>query len=178
MRDTGSSKQNASKPMIWQVVGFKNSGKTTLITELVAAIRVHGYTAAVIKHDGHDHFIMDHSDTDSGKYRQAGANAIAVISDTRHAIIEDRTVSIESMIAQFSTYDYIIIEGFKQAPYPKLLMIREQDDLSLLQLAQVKAVVLAEPNVINKEKLPKSAACFERNEAKPIADYIIRHGVQ
>ncbi|MEK5057545.1 molybdopterin-guanine dinucleotide biosynthesis protein B [Paenibacillus sp. FSL H7-0326] len=163
---------------IWQVIGYKNAGKTTLITKLVQELRERGYTTAVIKHDGHNHFDIDHPNTDSGKYSEAGAEAVAVISDTRHAVIEKRSASLEDIIKRFSVYDYILVEGFKNAAYPKLLMVREQEDLALLQLEQVRAVIAAESEWLDKEQLPESAACYNRDDVTGIANFMIRCGVQ
>ncbi|WDH81054.1 molybdopterin-guanine dinucleotide biosynthesis protein B [Paenibacillus urinalis] len=163
---------------IWQVIGYKNAGKTTLITRLVQELRERGYKAAVIKHDGHDHFDMDHPNTDSGKYSEAGAEAVAVISDTRHAVIEKRSASLEDIIKRFSAYDYILVEGFKKASYPKLLMVREQEDLALLQLEQVRAVIAVDLEWLDKEQLPESAACYNRDQVTSIANFMLRCGVQ
>lgn len=43
-----------TEPYIFAVCGYKNTGKTTLITKLIPVLARHGYKAAVIKHDGHD----------------------------------------------------------------------------------------------------------------------------
>ncbi|SFS58044.1 molybdopterin-guanine dinucleotide biosynthesis protein B [Paenibacillus sp. 453mf] len=163
---------------IWQVIGYKNAGKTTLITRLVRELRERGYTTAVIKHDGHDHFDMDHPNTDSGKYSQAGAEAVAVISNSRHAVIEKRSTSLEEIIERFSAYDYILVEGFKRAPYPKLLMVKEQEDLALLQLERIRAVIAVDSKRLDKEQLPDSAACYDRDHVTKIANFMIQCGVQ
>lgn len=38
---------------ILQVVGFKNSGKTTMISRWVRLLKENGLTVAVVKHHGH-----------------------------------------------------------------------------------------------------------------------------
>ncbi|MGE7056517.1 molybdopterin-guanine dinucleotide biosynthesis protein B, partial [Paenibacillus glucanolyticus] len=44
---------------IVQLCGYKNSGKTTLITALIPQLKQHGIRTAVIKHDAHG-FDMEH----------------------------------------------------------------------------------------------------------------------
>lgn len=44
---------------ILQIIGFKNSGKTTLLNALIRASRKENYTVSAIKHDAHD-FSVDH----------------------------------------------------------------------------------------------------------------------
>ena len=47
--------KNADKKIpVFAVSGAKNSGKTTLITQLLPILSAQGIRAAVVKHDGHD----------------------------------------------------------------------------------------------------------------------------
>lgn len=126
----------SSMPFIMQIVGYKNTGKSTLIAALTRYLTSTGRSVAVIKHDGHDHFEMDHEGTDSYSFAQAGADAVVVMSEKRTALIERRATPLEDMLNYLSAYDWILIEGYKQAPYPKLVMVREEKDLSLVETLQ------------------------------------------
>lgn len=44
-----------TKPHIIQIVGYKNTGKTTLTAALIGHFSSMGLKVAAIKHDGHDH---------------------------------------------------------------------------------------------------------------------------
>ena len=47
--------QDACKqPLIYCICGEKNSGKTTLVTELIPLLAQRGCLVATVKHDGHD----------------------------------------------------------------------------------------------------------------------------
>ncbi|CAH1190949.1 MULTISPECIES: molybdopterin-guanine dinucleotide biosynthesis protein B [unclassified Paenibacillus] len=129
-------------PKVVQVVGYKNTGKSTLTAALTREFSNRGLRVAVIKHDGHDHFQMDREGTDSHRFAEAGAGAVAVMSDTRTAILEKRAARLEDMLHYFKDYDWVLIEGHKQAPYPKLVMARSGEDLLLVQqLERVIGVV-------------------------------------
>ena len=67
-----SSPLKKNTPFIFAISGYKNSGKTTLITKLIPELKQRGYRVAVIKHDGHD-FEADVPGTDSYRHQKAGA---------------------------------------------------------------------------------------------------------
>ncbi|MFM9280165.1 molybdopterin-guanine dinucleotide biosynthesis protein B [Paenibacillus jiagnxiensis] len=119
------------QPFICQIVGYKNTGKTTLLASIVSTLKAEGYRMAVIKHDAHG-FDMDHPGTDTYKHREAGAEGIAIVSAGRTAVLEARAAGLNELIGRFETYDCILIEGFKEAPFPKLVMIKETGDTGLL----------------------------------------------
>lgn len=62
--------------MILQIVGYKKSGKTTLMRHIVSFLKSHGYTVATIKHHGHgkEDIQLQDSDVDHMKHFEAGAD--------------------------------------------------------------------------------------------------------
>ncbi|MED5018059.1 molybdopterin-guanine dinucleotide biosynthesis protein B [Paenibacillus chibensis] len=129
------------RPLVCQIVGYKNSGKTTLVCALVEKLKTEGYRVAVIKHDAHD-FEMDHPGTDSFRHREAGAEAIAIVSPRKTAVIREKSLPLDVIIRDFAGFDVILVEGFKQENYSKLVLVRRTDDFELIHaLSSVKAVV-------------------------------------
>ncbi|WP_341278067.1 molybdopterin-guanine dinucleotide biosynthesis protein B [Paenibacillus sp. FSL H8-0537] len=125
---------------IIQIVGFKNTGKTTLTAALVKQLAEAGCRVGTVKHDGHD-FDIDHPGTDTWQHREAGAHKIAITSPHRTAIMEQRPTPLKELLQQFGDMDWVIVEGFKQECYPKIVLIREEEDEALVkQLEQVVAV--------------------------------------
>lgn len=115
------------KQKIFAVSGIKNSGKTTLITNLICSFREKNFTVSVIKHDGHD-FVPDVPDTDSYKIRNAGAEGVAVFSDQRMMIVKEcGGVSERDLMKAFPDSDFIILEGFKYSEYPKVEIVRRMN---------------------------------------------------
>lgn len=112
------------KQKIIAVCGVKNSGKTTLLTRIVAELMKQGLKIAVIKRDGHD-FTCDIPGTDSYRIKQAGAYGTAVFSDSRIFIHKTGTQENEKdLIRVFPEADIIFIEGLKESAYPKIEVIR------------------------------------------------------
>lgn len=120
-----------NKPSIFQIVGFKNAGKTTLLCKLVRRLKTSGKRVGTIKHDGHD-FVMDHPGTDTWMHQEAGADAVAITSAYQTAWIHKQPTSLDVLVAGMSEMDVILIEGFKDADYPKLVLLRSPEDRALL----------------------------------------------
>ncbi len=121
------------KPFVFAVSGYKNSGKTTLLTQLIPELTRRGYRVAVIKHDGHD-FTPDVPGTDSCRHREAGAYGTAVFSDHRFMVTKDLDASCtqmdETMLMElFPEADIILIEGLKHSSYPKYFCRYPQEPL-------------------------------------------------
>lgn len=122
--------------LIVQIVGYKNAGKTTMVCRLTERFKQAGYVVGTIKHDAH-HFQMDTPGTDTWKHQEAGADMTAIASSQGTAIIKKRPDTLEQLIDQMPEAEIILIEGFKGASYPKLVLLRTAEDLSLLDLEAV-----------------------------------------
>ena len=75
-------------PPVIGVAGWKNSGKTTLVTRLVAELTRRGFKVATVKHAHHD-FQIDDAETDSARHRRAGAAQVAIVSPRRWAVVRE-----------------------------------------------------------------------------------------
>lgn len=118
--------------IILQITGFKKSGKTTLTNCFVQQLKAQDYSVAVIKHDAHA-FTIDHPGTDSHSFRESGADIVALSSSSQHAIMVDQGITLQNMIAQLPPTDVILIEGYKEAPFPKIVMVRDAEDIATLE---------------------------------------------
>ncbi|WP_232345306.1 molybdopterin-guanine dinucleotide biosynthesis protein B [Paenactinomyces guangxiensis] len=130
---------------IVQVVGYKNSGKTTLICHLIGQLAEKGLRVGTVKHDSHD-FQWDTAGTDTWKHTAAGAHTVAITSTKKTAVFKQKPASLDELVSGMDDVDVILVEGFKQEKYPKVLLIRNVDDTQLLQqLTNVIAVVSPVP---------------------------------
>ena len=75
-------------PPLFGVVGWKNSGKTTLMVALISELKRRGYDVSVIKH-AHANFEIDHQGRDSFKMREAGACQVTLSSPRRFALMRE-----------------------------------------------------------------------------------------
>ena len=112
-------KNDLKNPFVFAISGYKNSGKTTLITKLIPILKEKGYRVATIKHDGHD-FLGDIPGRDSYRHQEAGAYATAVYSQKRFQIMKEISgITEKELIGCFPEADIILLEGLKSSSYPK-----------------------------------------------------------
>ena len=125
------------KPFVFAISGYKNSGKTTLITKLIPELTKKGYRVATIKHDGHD-FESDVPGTDSYRHQKAGAYGTAVFSGNRLMIMKETTEADEKCLMQaFPEADIILLEGLKNSDYPKYFCkYPEEEPMDAKELAE------------------------------------------
>ena len=99
------------------VIGWKNSGKTTLVSKLVNYFSSLNLKVGVIKH-AHHSFDIDHPNTDSYKIRKSGAFKTTIVSNKRLAVIEERAddneIDLKSIIDMNKNCQILILEGFKK----------------------------------------------------------------
>ena len=98
------------------VIGWKNSGKTTLVSNLVNHLSKKKFKVGVVKH-AHHTFDIDHPNTDSYKIREAGSYKTTIVSEKRLAHIEEKIspeIDIEELIKLNEGCDILIFEGFKK----------------------------------------------------------------
>ncbi|KOR88983.1 molybdopterin-guanine dinucleotide biosynthesis protein B [Paenibacillus solani] len=163
---------------IIQFCGYKNSGKTTLITALIPLLKQQGLRIAVIKHDRHG-FEMDHEGTDTYKFREAGAEGIAIASPGRTAILREAEMELASLIQLYSDYDLVLVEGYKMQPYPKLVLLRGPEDIELVdQVEEIRGLVvrpdmLKEPSALHPIQLRTAVPLFTWNDTERITSLLL-----
>ena len=120
------------------IAGWKNSGKTTLVTRLVAALTARGHRVSTIKfshHEGADNTSDAASPRmrDTTRHAMAGAKQVGFASPSRWAVLEggatpvewhtsraDRGAVLAALISAMAPADLILLEGFKSAAIPKI----------------------------------------------------------
>jgi molybdopterin-guanine dinucleotide biosynthesis adapter protein len=142
------------EPVIFQVVGYQNSGKTTFLVKLIQILTEKGLRTVTIKHHGHGGKPEVGEEKDSSRHFQAGAYASLVEGDGLIVLqAEGNTWFLEEQIQlmKFFSPDIIFIEGHKQKPYPKLVFLKDEKDFGLLTAVNnVSAIVVWNEELIFK----------------------------
>jgi len=105
---------------IISVVGYKKTGKTTLVERIVKALKEHG-TVGTIKHL-HEHS-MNTPNTDTWKHSRAGADV--VIGVTPHELVKfSNDNSLDSALTELADegMDFAVVEGWKESTLPKIAL--------------------------------------------------------
>ncbi|SMO38646.1 molybdopterin-guanine dinucleotide biosynthesis protein B [Melghirimyces algeriensis] len=128
-------------PPVVQIVGYSQTRKTTLLSRCVSQLSQEGWRVGTIKrHAGT--LEMDEQGKDTWRHREAGANQVAITSDNQTVLIVPRSLQLDELIAYYREMDVVLVEGFKRASYPKLLMVGEKGHLSLIrELSNVRGIV-------------------------------------
>lgn len=160
---------------ILQVVGYQNSGKTTLMEQLIAQATTEGFRVGTIKHHGHGGIPMIESSKDSSRHEQAGASITAVEgAGTLRMSIHQSNWQLADILAIYSSIemDLILIEGYKKEHYPKVVLLRQAEDQSLLQQVTNIVCVLYWPTYpLDK---PLNYPTFSINEKAQYLDFLMQ----
>lgn len=118
-----------SSSSIIGIVGWKNSGKTTLVEKLVRELTARGYRVSTVKHAHHD-FDIDHPGKDSYRHRAAGAHEVVVASAQRWALLHEQRGAQEPPLAELLSHlapcDIVLVEGFKHGAHRKIEVRRKE----------------------------------------------------
>ena len=105
------------------IVGSSGSGKTTLIVQLIKILTAAGVKVATVKLTHHD-LDLDEPGKDSHRHRQAGARATALIGPKRTQIFHEAPLDLADVLGQLGSVDLVLVEGFIDAPNPKIEVYR------------------------------------------------------
>ena len=116
----------AARPAVVAVVGKSDSGKTTLIEQLVPELVRLGLRVGTVKHDAHS-FEIDHPGKDSWRHGQTGARAYAIASPERLAYIAklEKELPLTSIAEWYFTgFDLVVAEGYKNSAPHRIEVFR------------------------------------------------------
>lgn len=160
---------------IFGVAGWKNSGKTTLMTKLIAEFSRRGLHVAAIKH-AHHAFDIDHEGRDSYRFREAGAGTVIVSSPVRWAVMSELRgapeLALPDLLAHANGADLILIEGYKTHGHPKI-EVRRGKAVRNTPLApdDPSIVAIAADFAVEAGGLP----VFDLDDIAAITDFIAEH---
>lgn len=155
------------------IIGYSNTGKTTLIEKLIPIFRARGLRVSAIK-NAHHGFDMDRPGKDSYRYRVAGAGQVLIATGERWALLTEtpsRHASLEELLAQLSACDLVIIEGFKSEGHiPRIEVRRTTSTEPPLFPHDPNVIAVAADHALDT-RLP----LLDLNDAVKIADFIVAH---
>lgn len=132
------------------IVGWKNSGKTTLVEALVREMTAQGLRVSTVKH-AHHAFDIDVPGKDSYRHREAGAQEVIVASNQRWALMHETRngsqLSLNELIAKLAPCDLVLVEGFKHGTHPKIEVARDLREEGLIADQDKSVLAIATNNV-------------------------------
>lgn len=152
--------------------GPSNSGKTTLIVKVANILQDSGYKVCIIKHDPKDKARFDRPGKDSDKFSQTGSD-VAVVSPNRTTMFKQTTSTIDELISLFEEFDYLLVEGLKTLPLPRIAIFRDKLDEAYFEVTDAIATdetIESVPNSMNRLDLnnPEEVISWINNNAKRV----------
>ena len=132
------------------VVGFKNSGKTTLVARWVRLLKEHGLAVAVLKHHGHGgQPAMPDASTDTMQFFDSGADVSVVAGGGAVQLLlnEEPAFAELKALATSGNPHILLIEGYKEQQGEKVVLLRDAEDWDALQQLQGIQVVIGCPEI-------------------------------
>jgi len=151
--------------------GQSNSGKTTLIVKLSTQLQANGYKVCIIKHDPKDKAKFDKEGKDSHKFSSTGAD-VAVVSPIRTTMFKQQTSKIDEIVAMFGEFDYLLVEGLKSLPLPRICVQRESLNETYFDVSDA----IATDSTIDKNDIPNEAEHLDLNNLNEIIEWIDKNG--
>lgn len=112
------------------IVGRHNSGKTTLIEQLIAVLVERGHDVGSVKHHSHVGFDIDYPGKDSYRHRAAGASETVIAAPGQMARI--KTVEGEAecadIVRSMPGHDVVVVEGYRKSGLPTIEIMRAGND--------------------------------------------------
>jgi molybdopterin-guanine dinucleotide biosynthesis adapter protein len=156
---------------IYGVIGWKNSGKTSLMERLVAEITGRGFSVSTIKHVHHD-VDLDQPGKDTFRHRQAGAREVVLASANRFALMAEHRGAepeLPAILARLTPVDLVLVEGYKRDAHAKVEVWRAETGQPLIQPADplVRAVA-------TDAALTLPVPVLDLNDTGAVANFILR----
>lgn len=154
------------------IVGWKNSGKTTLVAKLVTELKSRGYSVSTVK-NAHHAFDLDQPGRDSYKHREAGAQEVLISSGSRWALMHEMQAGedyqLDDLLAKMTPVDLVLVEGFKGEGHSKIECNRATSETPLICETNKTIVAVASEAGVIVEGLKT----LDLNNITQVADFVV-----
>ena len=156
------------------VVGWKDTGKTTLIEKLIKEFNKRNLMVSTIKHS-HHRISVDKEGTDTFRHFNAGSRETILASKKKwikfSRELGEHGPSLNNIIKQIIPVDLVIIEGFKMEDHKKIEVVNGMSDKQpLFETDKTICGLIFNQHKIENTVLPQ----FERDNIEKICDFILK----
>ncbi|KGX92673.1 molybdopterin-guanine dinucleotide biosynthesis protein B [Pontibacillus halophilus JSM 076056 = DSM 19796] len=153
-----------------QIVGYKNSGKTTLMNRLISHFSGMGYAVGSLKHHGHGGAPdLSTEGTDSARHRESGSILSGVEGEGVFNLHGDVSPETVFDFYRVNGIQLLFMEGYKQAPYKKIA-IGNDIEVLLTETNNVQLVISDEP--FRTKGIPSFTFAEEQEYIGYITDWV------
>ena len=128
-------------PKTVSIIGYKDSGKTSVAEALIKELTERGSKVVSLKHTAED-VELDTPGKDTERHRKAGAKATGILHDKAGAIFYDYPLLLRDSASKLGNADYLVIEGFKTVKsHARLIVPREKEEIEKLSAGLELAII-------------------------------------
>jgi cyclic pyranopterin phosphate synthase len=155
-------------PMFSIVARSSGTGKTTVMEKLILELTQRGWKVGAVKNASRE-MHLDHPGKDSWRFEQAGAQAIAIITEDKAALIchTAQRWSPQDVAPLLGAVDLLIIEGYKEAKIPKVEVVRKEKGEEVVTAREDLVAV-----VTDVADLDVAVPVFSLEETAKLADFV------
>lgn len=113
---------------IISVVGYSNTGKTTIIERMISVLKSRGYRVGTIKKIHCGDYGIDKPGKDTYRHKAAGADIVTACSPYSTDILIQKIIDIRKVIELYDV-DYIFLEGLFDLVYPTIVTAAAYEDV-------------------------------------------------
>ena len=159
--------------------GFSGAGKTTLVEQLIPALKTRGLRISVIKH-AHHGLEVDHPGKDTWRHREAGAYEVLAVSPDRLVLQRSFEQPTERPVhdvlpALHPGVDWVLVEGYRDSDLLKVEVWRPGEDRPVRYPHDpfIVAIVTDAP-----DRLPEATLrpVLDLNDAPGMAAWLVDNG--
>lgn len=158
------------------IAAHSGTGKTTLLEQLLPLLKQQGLRIGMVK-SSHHTIEPDTEGKDSYRLRHAGAQQLVLstpersICYTEYHYSHHRNLDEQLSLLNPELLDLILVEGFREAPIPKIELHRADYERPYLYQDDSNVVAIAW-DVTDKPVLPEHMIELDINQPEQIASYI------
>ncbi len=150
--------------------GPSNSGKTTLIIKIANILIDQKNEVSIIKNDPKDKARFDVEGKDSFKFSQTGADVI-ITSPHRTTLFSKKHKDLDAMIALLDDFDFLLVEGLKTLPLPRIAIFRHRLDPDYFGVSEAIAI----DETIDRALIPSHLPVLDLNDPESVIEWIINN---
>lgn len=154
------------------IAGGRALRESRLVEDLIAALRIDGFTVSAIKR-APDGFDIDQPGKWSHLRREAGCGEVMLVGDLRFALLHEYGAApvptIDQLLAYLAPVDIVLVEGFRDADVPTIEVVQAGGDHPARWPADPRVVALIADCPVDSP-LPR----FAPDDASALAAFIGR----
>lgn len=149
-----------------------------MLEALIPLFVARGLRVSLIKHTHHD-FDIDKPGKDSWRLREAGCAEVMLLSNRRWVLMHEMRgaaePTLDEQLALMSPCDLVLIEGYKDAPYPKVEVHRGANQKPLLLTTSPDYIVAVASDTAITLPPGIDLPLFDLSDRDGIANFILSY---